>query len=81
MNNGNLNYTEKCNWCGLYSTWQSPHIERDESNDIPLELTTLRDQFAMASLNKLISDNDVLRPDVIAKLAYTIADQMLEARK
>jgi hypothetical protein len=58
-----------------------PHIERDESNDIPVEMPTLRDWFAIASLNKLISDNDGLRPDVIANLAYTIADQMLEARK
>jgi hypothetical protein len=75
MDNGNLNYTEKCNW------WQSPHIERDESNDIPLEMPTLRDQFAMAALNSLMSDDNGLRPDVIANLAYEIADQMMEARK
>ena len=70
----NYNLTDK-------NAWRGPHIERDESTDIQLETVTLRDQFAMAALNKLISDNDGLRPDVIANLAYEIADQMMEARK
>ena len=31
-----------------------PHIEHDESNDIPLELPTLRDQFAMNAMSAII---------------------------
>jgi hypothetical protein len=74
MDNGNLNSTEKCNW------WQSPHIERDESNDIPLEMPTLRDQFAMAALTGLLADGNP-STDSNAKFAYQIADAMMEARK
>jgi hypothetical protein len=79
MNNGNLNYTEKCNW------WQSPHIERDESNDTPIyidlsQTPTLRDQFAMAALTGLLADGNP-STDSNAKFAYQIADAMMEARK
>lgn len=45
------------------------------------QLPTLRDQYAMAAMNGLLSDVTV-REDapVIAKYAYVMADAMLDAR-
>jgi hypothetical protein len=83
MNNGNYNYTEKCNWCGLYTT-------SDESNDIPVEMPTLRDHFAMATLTGLLAKwvdeyptklNIKETRERLATKCYKIADAMLEARK
>jgi hypothetical protein len=43
------------------------------------EIATLRDQFAMAALTGLLADG---KPDIhAARLAYIIADAMLEERK
>ena len=42
---------------------------------------TLRDRFAMAALNGLLSQPTVPLPEIVAKLSYQFADFMLEARK
>ena len=41
---------------------------------------TLRDQFAMAALQGLMTDKDI-GPDEACRVAYEVADEMLEARK
>ena len=42
---------------------------------------TLRDEFAMAALNGLVSRYGTLSPDGIAETAYDLANAMMEARK
>ena len=50
----------------------------------PEEVKTLRDEFAMAALNGLVSTlayNIHSQPDVYAKHSYKLADEMLKARE
>jgi len=46
---------------------------------VKIDMPTLRDQFAMAALTGISYRS--FPPEEIAKLAYELADSMLEARK
>ena len=51
-----------------------------DGNPAPLQCT-LRDQFAMAALQALVSINGRnIRPDEAANASYTFADAMMRAR-
>lgn len=45
------------------------------------EIATLRDQFAMAALTGIASRDGMSSADYMSRLAYELADAMLEARK
>lgn len=46
--------------------------------DVPIK--TLRDEFAMAALTQLFSMPGDYEPELLASIAYSIADAMMEAR-
>lgn len=48
---------------------------------VKIDMPTLRDQFAMAALTGLFHNNVITNPKAYAKIAYEMADSMLEARK
>ena len=45
------------------------------------EIATLRDQFAMSALTGIASRDGMSSADYMSRLAYELADAMLEARK
>ena len=45
------------------------------------EIATLRDQFAMAALTGIASRDGMSSADYMSRLAYELADAMLETRK
>ena len=45
------------------------------------EMATLRDQFAMAALTGIASRDGMSSADYMSRLAYELADSMLETRK
>jgi hypothetical protein len=60
---------------------QAKLLEKMMQPTIVVTHRTLRDQFAMAALNGLVSRYGTLSPDGIAETAYDLADAMMEARK
>jgi hypothetical protein len=54
----------------------------NDKPEVPFDDATLRDMFASSSLQGLLSnpENSRFSANVIAALAYSIADSMLEAR-
>ena len=69
--------------------FEGTHLNPDAFSDLPQPITfipsepraTLRDQFAMAAFTGLLSDPQVQAHKTTAKLAYEMADFMMEARK
>ena len=45
------------------------------------EIATLRDQFAMAALTGIASRDGMSSADYMSRLAYELADAMMETRK
>jgi hypothetical protein len=59
--------------------WQEAHKEPPKV--VPLELPTLRDQFAMAALSSPTQPNNSYEAGNITKWAYEIADAMMKVRE
>jgi hypothetical protein len=65
----------------LYDRKTIVNIEGHQLPAMFSEATTLRDQFAMAALTGIASRDGMSSADYMSRLAYELADAMLETRK
>ena len=71
-----------------YKTDYTPYLLQTQTDargqkicDFTVPLVSLRDQFAMAALTGVMSRHDSLMPEIVAEIAFSYADAMMEARK
>ena len=65
----------------LYDRKTIVNIEGHQLPAMFREATTLRDQFAMAALTGIASRDGMSSADYMSRLAYELADAMMETRK
>ena len=65
----------------LYERKTIVNIEGCQLPVVLSEAVTLRDKFAMAALTGIASRDGMSSADYMSRLAYELADAMLEARK